>query len=632
MAKADTDGRAMEELMSGSDHRESDFGLGPPFSSSQQTLHADMRAQIRSLHYRLQNLEQEARSGLFGDNNERIQEELDVIRDVMGDELHRDHQSTKGDFKGRPQQDVGSFFRHRELENRLAHDFNGQKLPNERLERKDAKPQLNYVTWEAFQACLEQEESSAIDVLVGEPKSIAELDSFWRGGSLGIKETNAPITMSGVGCRIEGMASITGREPLPERIRINSKPIIRILSKIHQSNISPRGEPVIFFRPFKVLVFYQKEIREWVARLEKKSSQEIKTAELSANDLDVREEKDEGTIGSDNDLENGSDARPEWPDNIYKDLYLNGPGPLYDMKCLIDFIDRHLEAKSSYLHGSNHLRVLFSDIWHLFKPGDSVVTQDKQQAYRVIGVKSPSQTVKTPAWRSVRAGEDSSFVIDCVYIDFDGQRLGPVSQKFVIPRFDGEREVTSLDVFPIRFAKDEDAEVLIRRGYNFVQVTGIAPMHYAGPTLDSGVEVDGTVVIDFEKAFIAEGAEWKPTLERLVITEKAKENKYEDMPGRYMNEVIHDDAYVDTTLGNEFILQQLTSGESHREIPSLTVCSSQTPKDIIDITRSEFLIMNYRVFGFILASKKWGEFFSSSRWAVAKVRVKRSWISLISHL
>jgi hypothetical protein len=411
------------------------------------------------------------------------------------------------------------------------------------------------------------------------------------------------------------MGNITGQEPLPERIRINSKPIIRILSKIHQSTISPRDAPVVLFRPFKILLFYQKKIRDWaqwLARVEKKSSEEIKTAELSTKDVDFCEEKGKGTIGRDDDLENGSDARPEWPDSIDKDQCINGPGPLNDMKCLINFIDRHLEAKALYMLGSNHLRVLFSDIWQLFEPGESVITHDKKQAYRVVGIKSPSPTLKTPAWRGVRADVDSSFVIDCVYIDFDGQRLGPVSQKFVIPRFHGEREITSLDIFPIRFAKDGDAKSLIKRGRDFVHVTGIEPMHYAGATLDSGVEVDGTVVIDFEKAFIAEeGAEWKPKLENLVITEKTRENNYESISGGYMNEFFHDDAYVDTILRNEFILQQLTSGESHREIPFLTVRPSRIPKDRIDITENEFLIMNYRVFGFILASKKWGECFSS---------------------
>ncbi|KAF7886878.1 uncharacterized protein EAF02_003525 [Botrytis sinoallii] len=56
----------------------------------------------------------------------------------------------------------------------------------------------------------------------------------------------------------------------------------------------------------------------------------------------------------------------------------------------------------------------------------------------------------------------SPVTIHCVCIDYDGKRIGPVSKRFTIQQYEGEYNVTSLPVYPLRFRKEMNREGLIR--------------------------------------------------------------------------------------------------------------------------------------------------------------------------
>lgn len=109
----------------------------------------------------------------------------------------------------------------------------------------------------------------------------------------------------------------------------------------------------------------------------------------------------------------------------------------------------------------------------------------------------------------------------CAYIDFDGSSIGPVSKTINFKQFDGQVDITSLTVYPIRLhplRKDDVSDTdwaeleslapekryrqhLINRGTMFLKVLGITPMYYAGPTLGVRDDTESQVVIDFETAF-----------------------------------------------------------------------------------------------------------------------------------
>ncbi|KAA8904871.1 hypothetical protein FN846DRAFT_951716 [Sphaerosporella brunnea] len=79
-------------------------------------------------------------------------------------------------------------------------------------------------------------------------------------------------------------ASAGGHGQLAERIRINSLPLIRILEMIHGEAITVDDSPVIMFRPYRALIYYEEEIREWLKKLENMFADNKDGGKLSNDD------------------------------------------------------------------------------------------------------------------------------------------------------------------------------------------------------------------------------------------------------------------------------------------------------------------------------------------------------------
>ncbi|KAK5657447.1 hypothetical protein OQA88_3019 [Cercophora sp. LCS_1] len=145
-----------------------------------------------------------------------------------------------------------------------------------------------------------------------------------------------------------------------------------------------------------------------------------------------------------------------------------------------------------------HIRRKFSELKAIFGHDNTVVTGSYLY-----------QSTSTPV------------TLHCVYIDFDGKCIGPVSRLFEITRFDGECDITSLGVYALCYAGGALRQRLIVRGRMFLEVAGVKHMHYKGLTLDMRDEVDSQVVIDFEEAFVAHGnSEWRPQVKQLIDASK----------------------------------------------------------------------------------------------------------------
>ncbi|KAE9374968.1 hypothetical protein N431DRAFT_438325 [Stipitochalara longipes BDJ] len=458
-----------------------------------------------------------------------------------------------------------------------------------------AEPELNFTTeWEIFKKARtgRGKDCKVIDVLDGEPVlsfDMNALESIWWSGwtkRLGKEDDKARKRETPDVLRQPELTP--GKAPLPERIRIHSKHIITILTEIHGKAINDNA--VVMVRPFRALAYYEKHLRQKYEAL----STKYKGREVSFVKLNLGP-NDEGT------------------ESFESFRYL---------KCLIEFIDMTIQAKAQYLSSSHCHRVAFADIWYLFKPGDEVIGQDRRQAYRVLSITSSGHKFIPPwkTWQSRRAPSlsESSVTLHCVHVDFDGQKLGPVSTKINIFRFDGEKDVTSLPVFPLRFAKDPNAgeipkqtfrERLIARGEMFVDVVGMMPMHYNGPTLDPRDEVDSQVVIDFEEAFSSKENEYKPpVLEQLIGTPIGESKEEEPCSAACCaGEEVHQDAYAETKRNQDYI-STLNRGPEHQ--PSVAIDTrdlEDTKSQENRLSDEEFVIMSYRVYGFVLRSRKWAK-------------------------
>lgn len=171
--------------------------------------------------------------------------------------------------------------------------------------------------------------------------------------------------------------------------------------------------------------------------------------------------------------------------------------------------------------------ISFEYLLHLYSPGDLVLSGSSSQpearrAYRILFVTggrphfepqpahlaqvhpNNSNPYYSQYERAIKVGgidvfpEDSvsqglqgkatkmtPLVLDCFYVDFDGQSYGPLPHRFIIPEFSGRRTIAELDVYPAEFAQDvvNVREILRKRGEDFVKYAQGMHMEYHGWTL-----------------------------------------------------------------------------------------------------------------------------------------------------
>ena len=365
-----------------------------------------------------------------------------------------------------------------------------------------AIPKMNYVEWALFKLCLakEEKESFAIDVLKGEPVVTFDYmtNTWWSkrnrrtGNSTDkTKERDIPVKAR----RIQRQQPLEpGQPPLPERIRIHSKHILKILEKIHGDALSSDDGPVVMIRPYRALAYYQEQIQQKFQELKTQFS--VETIEEAANNSLSKADgtvTDGTTAVGTNGVLNSNAVEDQKQDILAKedgeeDQDTTSSTAFQHLQCLVDFMDVEIQAKIRYLGSDRCQKVAFTDIWYLFSPGDEVVGQHRRQAYRVLSVTWTGHKV-IPPWRnwdkSSAKSEETPVILNCVYIDFDGKQLGPVAKRVEIPRFDGEKSITSLEVYPLRFAEDRSPsgrdgeekktfrEKLIARGKMFLDCAGV---------------------------------------------------------------------------------------------------------------------------------------------------------------
>ncbi|KLU87170.1 hypothetical protein MAPG_06173 [Magnaporthiopsis poae ATCC 64411] len=523
--------------------------------------------------------------------------------------------------------------------------------------------QLNEVNWQTFIGGLRSDPHKptfAIDILKGDPLVTWEAPVSLLYNNPGSKRTETHSTTTDEKAKSRKAAAgskqpeVTGQAPLPERIRINSPHICRILEKIIGHEIAT---PVVMLRPYKALAYYDEPIRQKLEELQAKFGETKSDTRDGATKDGSKEPAPGGNADPEATDEAGLEGRRDSPeaerpkedgeaeDDEEVDELTYSSTAYEHLNCLVTFMNERLRAKTEYLSGDSCQTVSFSDIWYLFKPGDEVIDQGRRQVYRVIAISSAPHKVFSPYQRSwdkgARAKEETPVFLSCVYIDFDGTELGPMVRRVRIAKFEGEKAVTALEVYPLRFAEEKKAALeargrstakkadeptlrdrIINRGRMFLDVTSFKHMHYNGLTLDTRDEVDSHVVVDFEEAFshAAKTVDksrnelprnpWRPDLSILIgdsLDEKFDDDGACNAACCYsMSSMIYNDADAEKKRNADYMTFLKT--ENGQREPSPTIY----PRPLVEIkgqenplSNEELLIMSYRVFGFVLRNRKW---------------------------
>jgi hypothetical protein len=135
-------------------------------------------------------------------------------------------------------------------------------------------------------------------------------------------------------------------------------------------------------------------------------------------------------------------------------------------------------------------------------------------------------------------------------------------------------------------------------------------MHYNGFTLETRDEVDSHVMIDFVEVFSSrDDDDWQPNVESLIGREPGQKSDDEACSADCCRgEKIHEDAYAEKKRNEDYITSLIP--EDPNRDPSVAIyprALQDTKSTENALTVDDMVIMSYRVFGFVLRSRKWGK-------------------------
>ncbi|KEY74588.1 hypothetical protein S7711_05020 [Stachybotrys chartarum IBT 7711] len=296
-----------------------------------------------------------------------------------------------------------------------------------------------------------------------------------------------------------------------ERIRIQSQPILGHLTSLI-NDTEQRSTPRTFMRPFKALVYFQPKMREILATLEEKWADFEEFDNTSSTDdvtpaeeveISLTSDAQHGQSDDEEEDDDGSDTESlmSVDSNADEDFVtaMDSPEALRDMRAYVNFIDSEVMPLYNRFEGNTTDRVYFDDLWSLFRVGDLIYMPAAgenggryHEVWRVYRVRVPDTDAKdsSPNWGwfadEMESFDDKSkFKLSAYYIDHDGNNYGAVRRNFEIDNFIGERQIDSLEVYPIRYRQNYQQllESLKAQGRKFEGYLTDAHQQYSAWTL-----------------------------------------------------------------------------------------------------------------------------------------------------
>ncbi|GLA61841.1 hypothetical protein AtubIFM54640_002374 [Aspergillus tubingensis] len=227
------------------------------------------------------------------------------------------------------------------------------------------------------------------------------------------------------------------------------------------------------------------------------------------------------------------------------------------LRALIRFLDCDLgdlvKARQQIVKGTLE-RIPFSYLWHLYHPGQVIVTKKpKYQAYRVLQIR-------------------------------------PLPKTISIRPYNGQLSITALEAYPLEF-EPRVGEVLVQRGRKFVDLAKVSHRRYKGLNLRGGdfnkyEEIDSDVIIDFELALRSnEVATDFPEYGEGVILDPTEED--------------YDETHDETVdFDSKDLLNRLRSD-------FIQHTSLLEDLDLEALSDDSLMLLPPRVYGYVLLSRAW---------------------------
>jgi hypothetical protein len=165
------------------------------------------------------------------------------------------------------------------------------------------------------------------------------------------------------------------------------------------------------------------------------------------------------------------------------------------LQCLHEFITTdlaHLVDVRTKIQESSLETITFENIYHLYSPGDLIINRkdDVDQLYQVYAVTGGRMRlhkfINNQGYRQPGDGQEADnspeagigtwtdVVIDSFRMRWNGTRIGPKRKTHRVQHYTGEKKITDLDYYPVRFRSnaEELCEQLKLRGKAVLECYG----------------------------------------------------------------------------------------------------------------------------------------------------------------
>lgn len=329
---------------------------------------------------------------------------------------------------------------------------------------------------------------------------------------------------------------------------------------------------------------------------------------------------------------------------------------LREVRCLMEFINVYLKPYLKLFDPARNHKIQFTDLWHIFKPGDrvfaplraendaealnpqanepdteskaSVSSRDRyQKVWRIYYTHSGPPYASPEELESMKAHskpkpKPAPFQLRCYYLDFDGERVGPVMHNFRINAFQGEKDINSLPIYPLKYAKNAATieDQMRKRGQMFREFSTFQHRYYIGASLvhqPSGdimfnddnqpmhpENIASQVIVDFS-GLLQRNPEWYPNFDigkfpARVHGEGSPKKVWKDKECRNLDHEMREMiCYADSV---EMKLQQdLKDRES-----LLKDDYDEGPTGLADLCDDDLILLPARVFAYSFRNRKFG--------------------------
>lgn len=420
------------------------------------------------------------------------------------------------------------------------------------LREQPKKVNVKWSDYEAFRNRFSFEEGlDIIEVLEGDPDQLRTEISHERA-----KRQHKKHSASRSKRQVENDAKFI------HLVKIQSEIILYVLARLTGAD-DWNGESTTFLRPFQTFYYSFPYAKQALKILERRfNEQESQSGGVTTHigplqrlegfhSLETEDPVQKLSMPSDLDIE----------DIVYglldfKPRAKNVLTAMEHMKLYTDFVEKYIVPMWVEARGSSKHKVRFSDLPMFYRPGDILYEPLRAGDFKTKAGKADSDAARSGGlavhqnyWklcyahfealpshngRQGKEGEhistallNQSLRLSSYHVDFDGDNYGPIPCETSIANYEGERDIRSLTLYPLRFSADvaQTFTNLTARAKNFLSYVLEKHLSYDGWPLihetyagnlakrqkRGGVEhIEGEIMIDFKEGFQSDSGFVKP--------------------------------------------------------------------------------------------------------------------------